>query len=233
MALLNSIKGLRILPLVYISLLLSFQLDGVQCHEGHSHSDRKRSEINHKAEGLYFYVSVYNPRCFYEELPGETIVKGSYEHPHASTKSIDIILTSPNGVILLNKKAEEKGRFAHHALEAGMHKICIVPAKDSKPWPSHDSTAKFRLVIEVQAKETQLSADIARKNHVTHLEEAVMEMENKIELLLKNLDYNSQQEKHFRDQSERINSRIIFWSLVQTTLLLVSGIWQIIHLKGF
>mmetsp|Transcript_17244 Transcript_17244/g.19611 ORF Transcript_17244/g.19611 Transcript_17244/m.19611 type:complete len:235 (-) Transcript_17244:972-1676(-) len=202
------------------------------CHN-HGHQNKKRTLKKDAPEGLYFYISVYKHKCFYEELPGETIIKGSYEHSDPSRKPIDIILSGPSGEVLLEKRAEGKSRFAHHALEAGMHKICIVPNTSSRPWPAHDPTVKFRLVIEVQAEDAEVGDDIANKKHVSALEEAIAAMESKMTLIMKNLEYNHKQEMHFRDQSERINARIIFWSLVQSSVLIVSGVWQIIHLKGF
>jgi hypothetical protein len=158
-----------------------------------------------KDEGdIYFYVSEFAPRCFYEELPGETILKGDYIHVNAKTKPLRIVVINPSGEVLLTEEAEAKGRFAHHAFEAGMYKVCIEPIPESR-WPT----------IEIQAKEAEVEGDIAKKQHLSALERELQEMEMKVRLLLQDLEYSATQEKHFREQSERINTRIIFWSILQ------------------
>jgi len=40
-------------------------------------------------------------------------------------------------------------------------------------------------------------------------------------------------ESRFRVTSENTNSRVLWWSIAQTLLLVVAGFWQIKHLKGF
>ena len=40
-------------------------------------------------------------------------------------------------------------------------------------------------------------------------------------------------EERFRQTSESTNSRVLWWSLGQTCILLVMGAWQMRHLKSF
>lgn len=40
-------------------------------------------------------------------------------------------------------------------------------------------------------------------------------------------------EERFRQTSESTNSRVLWWSLIQTAVLLVMGAWQMRHLKSF
>ncbi len=40
-------------------------------------------------------------------------------------------------------------------------------------------------------------------------------------------------EERFRQTSESTNSRVLWWSLGQTGILLVMGAWQMRHLKSF
>ena len=43
----------------------------------------------------------------------------------------------------------------------------------------------------------------------------------------------TENEAAFRDTSETCNAHVAYWSLGQTAILLVSGVWQIMHLKRF
>lgn len=40
-------------------------------------------------------------------------------------------------------------------------------------------------------------------------------------------------EERFRTTSESTNSRVLWWSLAQTCVLLAMGYWQLRHLKSF
>ena len=40
-------------------------------------------------------------------------------------------------------------------------------------------------------------------------------------------------EERFRQTSESTNSRVLWWSLGQTCILIVMGAWQMRHLKTF
>lgn len=45
--------------------------------------------------------------------------------------------------------------------------------------------------------------------------------------------YQKEREVAFRRTSESTHARVQWWSLLQTGVLLVSGVWQIQHLKAF
>lgn len=40
-------------------------------------------------------------------------------------------------------------------------------------------------------------------------------------------------EERFRQTSESTNQRVLWWSIVQTIILVAIGIWQMRHLKSF
>lgn len=40
-------------------------------------------------------------------------------------------------------------------------------------------------------------------------------------------------EERFRMTSESTNQRVLWWSIAQTVILIVTGIWQMKHLKSF
>lgn len=40
-------------------------------------------------------------------------------------------------------------------------------------------------------------------------------------------------EERFRQTSESTNQRVLWWSIAQTVILLVTGFWQMKHLKSF
>ena len=40
-------------------------------------------------------------------------------------------------------------------------------------------------------------------------------------------------EARFRYTSESTNQRVLWWSVAQTLILVLTGMWQLRHLKGF
>ncbi|KAL0157891.1 hypothetical protein M9458_045967, partial [Cirrhinus mrigala] len=40
-------------------------------------------------------------------------------------------------------------------------------------------------------------------------------------------------EERFRMTSESTNQRVLWWSIAQTIILIITGIWQMRHLKSF
>jgi len=40
-------------------------------------------------------------------------------------------------------------------------------------------------------------------------------------------------EERFRQTSESTSQRVLWWAVAQTVILILTGIWQMRHLKGF
>lgn len=185
---------------------------------------------------LFFYVMEGHPKCFFEELPLDVTLIGAYKHGgDAEKKPLEISVSGPDHAkVLMSVKVPPSGtgRFAHHSDVAGEYQICVKSAAGTT-WPATDKTAKFHLRIQLSGKDAKLDTDVAKKGHINDLEAEIARLDERLDLLVSDIDYSKQQESHFRNQSEQINSRIMWWSILQTTLLISAGMWQIIHLKAF
>jgi len=40
-------------------------------------------------------------------------------------------------------------------------------------------------------------------------------------------------EERFRETSESTNQRVLWWAIAQTAILIVTGMWQMRHLRSF
>jgi len=178
----------------------------------------------------YFYLTEGIERCFIEELPAQTILIADYQFPEAAAKQVNVRISGPDGSGI-DETAEAVGRLAFHSVVAGEHKVCIKST--SAAWPEASKSAKFFLKLEIHGNDAELTPDAAKKSDLSSLEQELETLDNQVDLILKDLEYAKTQEQHFRDQSERINLRIMWWSLFQTLLLLLSGVWQIVHLQNF
>ncbi|RDW91329.1 hypothetical protein BP5796_02494 [Coleophoma crateriformis] len=94
-------------------------------------------------QALYFYIDGTTPKCFFEELPKDTLVVGHYtaeefnEQSRTWSKhdglnifiSVDEVFDNDHRVI--SQKGSSAGRFTFTAADSGDHKICFTPSSSS------------------------------------------------------------------------------------------------------
>lgn len=68
---------------------------------------------------------------------------------------------------------------------------------------------------------------------ITGIEVELRRLIDKIRSIRNEQSYQKKREEEFRDTSESTNGKIIWWSLLQTFVLVLCGIFQIWHLKRF
>lgn len=76
-------------------------------------------------------------------------------------------------------------------------------------------------------------ANVAQKEKLTELQLRVRQLLDQVEQITKEQNYQRYREERFRQTSESTNSRVLWWSLGQTIILTVMGVWQMRHLKSF
>ncbi|GBG25802.1 Transmembrane emp24 domain-containing protein eca [Hondaea fermentalgiana] len=183
---------------------------------------------------LYFYPArgSASRRCFIEELPEDLFVIGEYTYPSFKDRPAVIKIFDAQGDEVYSEDADSKGRFAYPARASGEHTICVDAGPSSAKGPL-TKNERFHFRLEIHGKDEVKLDSGAKREHLSNLEREIEELDGKVNVILKDIEYSREQEKHFRDQGERINSRIMWWSLFQTLLLLLSGVWQVVHLKNF
>jgi len=187
------------------------------------------------AGDLFFYLSEAEPLCFLDDVVEGATILVKYAHPSTSSLPVVVRIHDPHGVVVSERRAAETGRLAYAAKEVGEHKICTLADPKAKSWPAATKTAKFSIKIDIVSSTTAEVADanIAKLSHVKGLETELNELASVVDLLLQDMQLARQRETHFRDQSERINSRVVWWSVLQTLILIVAGVMQSLHLRAF
>ena len=116
-----------------------------------------------------------------------------------------------------------------------------------------------RVHLDIQVGEHAINyADVAQKEKLSELQLRVRQLLDQVEQITKEQNYQrvniiilkekwissskwkivfafffQYREERFRQTSESTNSRVLWWSLTQTCILIVMGAWQMRHLKGF
>ena len=184
---------------------------------------------------LYFYLSEREQKCFYEELSGGLQVLGQFSTLVYDSKSnswnedpglkvhitVDVESTLARET---DKTAGPKGIFNFVASEYGTHVICV-----SFTGPHVTNHVKFHVAFFYgeEAQSDHTGTEVADFNH------KILNLKFRSEGLLREISYARDREEEFRNLSEDVNSKVMWWTLYQFILLGVVVVWQLRHLKSF
>lgn len=192
--------------------------------------------------GLYFHVGEKEKKCFIEELPEDTMVTGKYKSQlwdKRSEKFLDstpgmgmhVEVKDPINKIVLSKSYGSEGAFTFTSHTPGEHQICIH--SNSTKWALF-AGGKLRVHLDILVGEhTNDYSKIASKDKLTELQLRVRQLLDQVQQIQKEQNYQRYREERFRFTSESTNSRVLWWSIAQTAVLVIAGMWQMKHLKGF
>ena len=191
---------------------------------------------------LYFHIGEKEKKCFIEELPEDTIVTGKYKAQlwdKRSNKFLDstpgmgmhVEVRSPNRKVVLSKSYGAEGAFFFTTNAPGEHQICIH--SNSTKW-SLFAGGKIRVHLDILVGEHANDySEIASKEKLTELQLRIRQLLDQVQQIQKEQNYQRYREERFRQTSENTNARVLWWSIAQTAILVIAGLWQMRHLKGF
>ncbi|KAL8854685.1 MAG: hypothetical protein Q9221_000467 [Calogaya cf. arnoldii] len=195
---------------------------------------------------LYFYFADLNPRCFYEELPKDTMVAGHYkvEQLDTSTKTVstnndikiqvtvDEVFDNDHRVV--NTKGGAAGKFTFSAADSGEHKICFLPSvPGGSAWLSGGQlSGAIRLTLDIAIGETS-QIESTDKSKISEIVQKVKDLNGRLQDIRREQVFQREREAEFRDQSESTNARVVRWTLLQLVILGVTCAWQLSHLRAF
>ncbi|KAK0615007.1 emp24/gp25L/p24 family/GOLD-domain-containing protein [Bombardia bombarda] len=199
------------------------------------------------AKALYFYIDGTTPKCFFEELPKDTLVVGHYtaeewddqrqawwKHDGISIYiSVDEVFDSEHRVV--SQRGAGAGKFTFTAAEAGDHKICFTPSSNSgrSNWLSVSSpNGGIRLTLDMAIGESS-AIESSDKDKLQDLATRVKDLNNRLQDIRREQVFQREREAEFRDQSESTNARVVRWIMIQLTVLGITCAWQLSHLRSF
>ncbi|EGX96266.1 ERP1 protein precursor [Cordyceps militaris CM01] len=199
------------------------------------------------AQALHFFIDGATQKCFYEELPKDTLVSGTYAaeewddranawQQHEGLKiyiTVDEVFNNDHRIV--SKAGSSAGKFHFVAHEAGDHKICFLPSSTSgRPaWLSASSTnggIKLKLDMVIGSSSQIESSD---KNTIADITTRVKDLNNRLNDIRREQVFQREREAEFRDQSESTNARVIRWMVIQLVILGGTCVWQLSHLRTF
>jgi len=189
---------------------------------------------------LYFHIAETERKCFIEEIPDDTTVIGIYKvelfdprtngfMPSSPGIGMHVEVRDPDDKTVLSKVYSSEGRFTFTSHTPGEHVICLH--SNSTKW---FAGSQLRVHLDIQVGEHAVDyANVAQKEKLTELQLRVRQLLDQVEQISKEQNYRRYREERFRQTSESTNQRVLWWSLIQTAVLLLMGYWQMRHLKSF
>lgn len=189
---------------------------------------------------LYFHIKETERKCFIEEVPDETLVVGKYKVQIFDRDTNDYMPTNqgigmhvevkdPEQKVILSKLYSAEGRFSFTSHMPGEHIICLY--SNSTAWFG-GGNLRVHLDIEVGEHAVDYN-ELAGKEKLTELQLRVRQLLDQVEQISKEQNYQRYREERFRATSESTNQRVFWWSVAQLSILVLTGMWQMRHLKKF
>ncbi|EDR14683.1 uncharacterized protein LACBIDRAFT_182011 [Laccaria bicolor S238N-H82] len=187
---------------------------------------------------LHFYLDANQKRCFVEELPTDTVVEGHYralewsenEQKYMENFELGIIVEvqeEPSGDVVVKTTGPLDGKFTFTSHEAADHSICLSTNYTS--WFSH---THIRLYLDIVIGSTKPDVEHDR-SHISELASKVRDLNQKLEDIRREQQYQRERESDYRDLSEATNSKAVWYSIAQIIVLVATCAWQLRHLKRF
>jgi len=131
----------------------------------------------------------------------------------------------PSGHVVVKTIGPLDGKFTFTSVEAGDHSICLSTNYTS--WFSH---THIRLYLDIVVGSTKADVETDR-THVSEIANKVRDLNQKLEDIRREQQYQREREEDFRDLSEATNARAVWYSLAQIVVLVATCTWQLRHLK--
>ncbi|CAI6514065.1 AIS_HP2_G0018990.mRNA.1.CDS.1 [Saccharomyces cerevisiae] len=194
-----------------------------------------------RVSAFYFYGYGGDRKCFLKELSKDTLLKGSYNLEVYDDKLADYALPSYNdyGIVIdveevfdnnhrvVHQQGSPSGDFSFLALESGEYKICFQ--SQVKNWVGKSKT-KLEVEFEVGF---EAMLDSKRKETLKTLHGKVNVLNSKVMEIRREQRLVREREESFRDISEHVNSRAMWWTVIQVIVLILICIWQMKRLHSF
>lgn len=189
---------------------------------------------------LHFYLKTGEIRCFYEDLPADSLVVGkvdAFEYDERTNDyfknsklklKITVDETFDNDHRVVDQMSKPDGDFTFNSVDSGEHKFCLSPMySDGTYGKAH------RIFFDIAIGAASDYVDSKSSKKVDGLTLQIQELNRKLQEIHLEQESIREREAHFRNQSESTNSKVVWWTIIQLVVLVGTCTYQLRHLKGF
>jgi hypothetical protein len=127
--------------------------------------------------------------------------------------------------VVTKTRGPSDGRFTFTSHESGDHSICI-----STNYTSWWSSTHIKLYLDIVVGTTKPDIESDR-THIGELSSKLRDLNQKLEEIRREQQYQREREADFRNLSENTNSKAVWYSVLQIGVLIATCTWQLRHLK--
>jgi len=194
-----------------------------------------------RVQSLYFYFEAGTSKCFYEQLPVDTIAVGHYyiEEWNDALEQFDIPKDLGLGIsvthtdtqhALVSSRGQPDGRFAFSSHEPGMHEICFRTEYHADR-VVNNHLPELRMHLDLVIGDSHRPNTEEDRLHTSDLVARARALNAKMHDLRKEQQFQREREMEFRDMSEAVNSRVFWCIFFQIVVLIGACAWQMMNLR--
>jgi p24 family protein alpha len=184
-----------------------------------------------QVEGLFFLLqSDLKAKCFQIEQSRDTPIVFAYEILDAGHK-VNFNLyygnTPSTDLQILHKVFGEAVGHVDYVTDVnGFYTYCV---SQSTPM---DHATRFKITVNY-GYDTDYYEKISKEQNYDAVNLEVRKLNDLMAFTLNEADYQKHKEVIYHSQTERMNSDALWWPILQITILVIIGIFQVQHLKIF
>ncbi|KAK1085153.1 emp24p/erv25p-related protein [Friedmanniomyces endolithicus] len=199
------------------------------------------------SQALYFYIDGPTQKCFFEELPKDTLVVGTFSatqwndqsRAYGTNPDMGIFITVDevfdNDHRVVSQRGSHTGKFTFSAADSGLHRLCFTPTNVPATTGllfSGSSAGGIKFDLDLAIGETS-AIESSDKDKLGEVVQKVRDLNARLLDIRREQIFQREREAEFRDQSEAVNGRVVRWTLIQLAVLGVTCAWQLSYLRAF
>uniref|UniRef100_H3CPL7 Si:ch211-255i20.3 n=1 Tax=Tetraodon nigroviridis TaxID=99883 RepID=H3CPL7_TETNG len=190
------------------------------------------------AAAMFFQLGEQEEKCIIEEIPIETLVTGYFllepwdpkSLSHSPHLGVTVKVRDPNHEVQMTKRFGKFGKFTFSAHDSGQHFFCF---QTNSTRFSVFAGERLRLHLDIQMGEHPVDHNVDKTEDNMENLERLTHLRGQMINIIRQQEYQREKEEVFRQISEDTNSKVLWWAVIQTFILLSVGFWQMKRLKDF
>uniref|UniRef100_A0A3B4ASZ7 GOLD domain-containing protein n=1 Tax=Periophthalmus magnuspinnatus TaxID=409849 RepID=A0A3B4ASZ7_9GOBI len=185
---------------------------------------------------MYFDLGEQEEKCIIEEVPEDMLVSGFFllepwdvkTLSHSPHLGVTVTVKDSNFEVVMSKRYSTFGKFTFTSHAPGQHFLCF---QTNSTRFSVFAGERLKLHLDIQIGEHSIDRNTDKtKDNMEILENSLSHLRDQMLYITKDF---SEKEETFRQISEDTNGKVLWWAVVQTSILLAVGFWQMKKLKDF
>mmetsp|Transcript_5979 Transcript_5979/g.8467 ORF Transcript_5979/g.8467 Transcript_5979/m.8467 type:complete len:206 (-) Transcript_5979:1423-2040(-) len=182
--------------------------------------------------GLVVRLEAGERECFMIEVTAGAAVSGNYEliKPNDKAKPLSVTVSSEDAEkALYANHGSPDGTFAFDVKDGGILDLCLANGKKGK---SDGIARSVGFAIRVTSQHTVIE-NVDNAGSLNELLEVAEQLNEGLLTLTDHQSYMREREETHRKTLTTTKSRIFYWTCIETIVLVLLALWQIISVRHF